>query len=253
MKKAFIVTSIIDVDNVHPLTYSNTRSIFSDVERFRHTTVTIASLDLASNQDTTIFLVDASENYQQYKDVFRYQENLKFISVKEEFPDVYNIIRTHPNKSYCESLILVNFFTKYKTELENYDYFFKMSGRYFIDHHFNTALFNEENTDKIFFKKPMKFNWSDTWKYTMVDRRSIQGDDYLYQYSSVLYGFGKIFLDRFLDIYRVIAVFTGQSNTMMYDVETLLYYFTRSYESNIIETDWIVYGWDGTNATFLRY
>ena len=253
MKKAFIVTSVIEVDNTYPLTYSSTRSIFSTIDRFRHTIFTIASLDLISDQDTTIFLLDASENYQQYKQVLEYQKNLKFISIKDEFPEVFSIIRTHPNKSYCESMMLINFITKYQTELENYDYFVKMSGRYFIDHHFDTSLFNAENTDKIFFKKPLKFNWDNSWRYTMVDRRNIQGDNFLYQYSSVLYGFSKQFLNRFIDIYRVISVFTGQSNTMIYDVETLLYYFTRTYESSIIETDWIVNGWHGADGKYVRY
>jgi hypothetical protein len=60
-------------------------------------------------------------------------------------------------------------------------------------------------------------------------------------------------LDRIVDIYHVIETFTGHSDKMIYDVETLLYYFTRVYQDKIIETDWTIYGWDGTSGTFLRY
>jgi hypothetical protein len=128
-----------------------------------------------------------------------------------------------------------------------------MSGRYFLDSNFKVSLFDENNTNKIFFKKPMKFEWNEGWKYEMVDRRVMQGDNYLYQYCSVIFGFGRGYLDQFIDIFQTIAVFTGEPEKMIYDVETLLFYFTREFESNIIETDWVVYGWDGAGGTFLRY
>ena len=56
-----------------------------------------------------------------------------------------------------------------------------------------------------------------------------------------------------LDIYRVIVEFTDNTRTLNYDAETLLYFFTREYEKNIIETDWLVYGWDGVSGRFLKY
>jgi hypothetical protein len=87
----------------------------------------------------------------------------------------------------------------------------------------------------------------------MVDQREAQGNTKLYQYSSVLYGFGKDYLDRMLDIYRVISTFTNHPEGIKYDVETLLYFFTNQYRSDVIETDWKVYGWQGVDGTFLRY
>ena len=253
MKKAFIVTSAIDIDNSFPLTYSNTRSAFTNEERLRHTVFTLASLDARTDNETTLFLVDISDNYSQYRSLLSYQRNLVYVSVKEEFPEVYKIAKSHPNKSYCETLILLAFINKYKAVMEQFDYIFKISGRYFIDRSFDVSLFNEYNKDKIFFKRPMKFEWNNSWPYDMVDQRSLQGDNLLYQYSSVLYGFGADMLDRIIDIYHVIETFTGHPDKIVYDVETLLYYFTRVYQDKIIETDWTIYGWDGTSGTFLRY
>jgi len=253
MKKAFLITSVIDVDNTNPLTYSKVRTTFSSADRFKHTIFTIASLDMMAGADTTIFLIDASEDYEQYKSTLGYQKNLVFVSVKEEFPDIFELVRTHPNKSFGESLMLVKFIEKYRSVLDGYDYYFKMSGRYFVDSNFDTSLLNEENLDKIFFKHPFKYEWNDSWNYQIVDRRAIQNDNKLYQYSSVLYGWGRMNMDRILDIYRVIATFTNHPNGSIYDVETLLYFFTRVYEPNIIETDWVVYGWDGAGGQFLRY
>jgi hypothetical protein len=253
MKKAYIVTSAIDVDNSHPLTYSSVRSTFTNEERLRHTIFTIASLDHISDNESYIFLIDTSENSDSYRELFRYQPNLIYISVKDEFPDVYEITRTHKNKSYCETLLLISFLNKYKKQLEQFDYFFKLSGRYFIDSKFDPSVFNEENINKLFFKKPLAFEWNDSWPYAMVDRRSIQGNNKLHQYCSVLYGWGKEHHHKMVDIYKVVNVFTDHPNGIYYDLETLLYFFTRQYEANIIETDWLVYGWEGVSGAFMRY
>lgn len=253
MKKAFIITSAIEVDNDFPLTYSATRTHFASVDRFRHTTFTVACLDALAKEDSTFFIIDISDNYDQYKSVLSYQRNLVFVSVKEEFPEIHKTVKEHSNKSHCESLMLIKFFEKYKPVLEQYDYFFKISGRYFTDSSFDISICNEENLGKVFFKSPLKFDWIDGWNYQMVDRRHLQGENKLYQYCSVLYGFGREYLHKFIDIYRVMTVFTDHPNGIRYDVETLLYFFTRDFEADIVEVPWTVYGWDGTSGTFLRY
>ena len=253
MKKAFIITSAIEVSNDYPLTYSNVRSHFNSVDRFNQTIFTIANLDAVASTDSTFFIIDASDNPDSYRGVVSYQKNLVFISIKEEFPDIHRLVKEHPNKSYCESLILATFMSRYKNELSEYDYFFKMSGRYFTDSSFDVTIFNDSNLDKLFFKAPLKFSWNEHWSFEMVDRRKIQGDNNLYQYCSVLYGWGKNHYGNMLDIYRVICEITSHPTGMKYDVETLLYFFCRKFEQSIVPVDWKVYGWDGTSGTFLRY
>jgi hypothetical protein len=253
VKKAFIVTSCIEVDNNYPLTYSQIRSHFDSAERFKHTVFTIASLDGIRDPDITIFVIDASDNWQNYAHALSYQSNLEFVSIKQQFPEIYSIVKSHRNKSHCESLMLMSFIEKYKKELSEYDYLFKLSGRYFVDSHFTLENFTVENQDKIFFKKPLMFDWDHHWNYTMVDRRSIQGNNKLYQYCSVLYGWGKHNTHIMQDVFRLIVDITGQPNGMIYDAETLLYFLTRTVEHKIIETDWMVYGWEGPSGNFLRY
>jgi hypothetical protein len=253
MKKAILVTSVIDVDNTYPLTYSNVRSIFSNEERLRQTIFTLSSLDRIIDDETTIFLVDSSKNSAHYKAVLAYQPNLVFINVAEEFPDLFDIIRTHSHKSHCETILQLAFFNRYKDLLKEYDFFFKLSGRYFFDRSFNLTHCTNENTGKLFFKHPLKFEWQDTWPYEMVDRRSTQQDNTLRQYCSVLYGWTSEYHEKMLDIYRVIAEFTNNPNGLAYDLETLLYFFTRPYEKDIVETDWKIYGWEGVSGTYMRY
>jgi len=253
MKKAFIITSSIETSNDHPLTYSKSRSHFSNEDRLRQTVATVASIDQASDDDTTIYLVDSSNNWQAYKNTFSYQKNLKYISVEDEFPEIINDVRTHPQKSRCECLILSSFMSKYKEELSQYDFMFKMSGRYLLDRSFDISLFNEENKNKIFYKKPLEWEWSDTWGYGMVDLRNTQGDNKLRQYSSVIVGWSKPYFEKYTNMFTTVAAMLSRPGMYHYDVETLSYYFSRPYAEDIIETNWVVYGWLGINGQFVRY
>jgi hypothetical protein len=253
MKKAFIVTSAIEVDYTKPLTYSIKRSFFSEEERFRQTISTIACLDMAGDHDTTIYLVDMSDNWEKYKSLLFYQYNLKFVSVKNEFPEIFEEVRSHPNKSRGECLLLSTFMRAYAEELKQYDFMFKLSGRYLLDGSFDIGICNEENRNKIFYKKPMIFDWSDDWGYEMVDRRTEQGDQKLRQYCSVFFGWSKPYREKFSDMFTTMSSILAQPNLMKYDHETLGYFFTRGYADDIIETDWLVYGWWGGDGRFVRY
>ena len=255
MKKAIIVTSCIDTDKNAPIflkTYG--RSAFSDEERLRHTVFTVTSLDHVVDEDTRIYLLDASEDNEKYRDFFLYQKNLIYVPVKKLLPEAYKIARNHYQKTHCEATLLLSFLENFKDELKPYDYIIKLSGRYFVDSNFSLDLFNEANINKFFFKKPLTFEWEDHWNFEMVDRRAIQGDNYLYWYSSVLYGWGKGAHEKMMDMYRKIHDYTkpGAEN-QIYDFETLFYYLTVEHRQDVIETDWIVFGWGGTTGQFFRY
>jgi hypothetical protein len=253
MKKAFIVTSSIEVNNDYPLSYSHARSFFSAEERLRQTVMTVSSIDTVSPEDTQIYIVDTSENYHIYENFFCWQPNVRYISVRKEFPDVHKLITTHRNKSYCETLLMSTFIRAYQAELKQFDYFFKFSGRYFLDRSFNDSLLNEHNTNCLFFKHPLAFEWSDSWGYGIVDLRAQQGDNTLRQYCTVLYGWGRGYHDRMLDLLTAVAPMLNSSRMSSLDIETLSYYLTRPWSNDIIETDWTVTGWLGASGEFMRY
>lgn len=253
MKKAYIITSAIALANGPPLTYSNNRTCFTTEDRLRHTIATIATMDMVSDNETTLYLLDMSDEWEQFKVFFDYQTNLKFISVKDEFPDIYNTVISHPNKSHCECLLLSTFMREKRQELLEYDYLIKMTGRYFIDGSFDPTIFDEYNVNKIFYKTALQFEWNDIWQYQLVDRRAIQGDNTLRQYSSVIFGWGKHHYDHFLDLFTGMAAILAHPDRMFFDIETLGYMFTRQFDADIIEVPWVVYGWDATNGRFLRY
>lgn len=253
MKKAIIITSCIELSNDYPLTYSSVRTHFSNEDRYRHTIMTIANLDMAADSDTHLFLVDASENYLTYAANLSYQKNLTYVSIKEKMPDIYNDVITHPNKSYCEQLLLYTFITTFKEQLSNYDILIKATGRYFSDSSFDLSIFDRDIKPGFYFKNPLGFEWNPNWGYGIVDLRHIQGNNLLYQYCTVLYGWHKSYTDNFLDISKVIIEFCNSEQGRGYDVETLLYFFTRQFEDCITHMPWVIYGWDGTSGRFLRY
>ena len=257
MKKAFIVTSCIDVKNDAPLSYMESRSCFSSNERYLQTVHTLSSIDFVSDDETTVYLLDASDNWQEYASKLHYfNKNFKFVSVKEEFPEIWETVRTHPNKSHGECLMLTRFMKKYRQELKEYDYMFKMSGRYFLNKSFDMSLFNKYNTNKIFYKEPSKFEWVDYWNdwgFGLIDRRKEQGDNTLRQYCSVLFGWGRGHFDTFYDMFTGIAALTSQPDKKLLDIELFGYFFTRPYEKDIIETDWMITGWLGPDGVFRRY
>jgi hypothetical protein len=149
-------------------------------------------------------------------------------------------------------LLLNTFYKKFRKEIKQYDYVIKTCGRYFY-FHLNDALFNVENLNKLFFKRPLNFNWDDSWNYSFIDRRTEQNNNRIHQYCTVLYAFGGTQLDKMIDINEATIHLLNQAPMKHYDIETLSYYFTRPYEKDVIETDWIVCGWDGTSGRFMYY
>ena len=250
MNKLIVVGSCINPRN-GCFTYSKTRSKFDAEERFRQTLFTINSLT-NSLPEAKIVIVDSSEDITEYKSTLSYHKNVELVHLKNVSKEVHEIVNTHVHKSFCESLMLNTFYDYYKDELVKYDYIIKSTGRYFF-YNLNNSIFNEENKDKIFFKKPIYFNWNDSWGYDLVDRRAEQNDNNLYQYCTVLYGFGSNKLATMIELNKKTMDLVDQPSMSHYDIETLSYHFLRPHKPEIIETDWIVSGWLGTCGRYVYY
>jgi hypothetical protein len=224
--------------------------VFTPEERLRQTIFTINSIQNAF-PNSQIILLDSSDNFEIFTDSLKHIPNLELVSVKQIDSDAANIINSHPNKSLCESLMLNTYYINFKKYIKKFDFTIKTCGRYF---YFNFKdYFTEENKDKIFFKKPLYFEWNDSWNYHSIDRRHIEKHNLLKQYCTVLYGFGNSNLEKFIDINEAVIHLIKQPTMSHYDIETLSYYLTRPFEKQIIEVDWKVSGWDGTSGRFMYY
>lgn len=249
IKKLFYITSTIQPRDAE-LTYSKTRSVFTTEERFRQTIGSITSIHNA-DPNAQIILLDSSDECEELLSKFNFIPNLTVIPLNKLDSGITDTVNSHRNKTLCECLMTNTFFKHYKKYIKDFDYVVKLSGRYNI---FNfTNYFTEENKTKLFFKRPLSFKWNDDWRYNFIDLRHAQGNDQLMQYCTVLFAFGAQNLEKIMDMNDSIIHFLEQPSMNHYDMETLYYYLTRPFQSNIIETDWRVCGWDGTSGRFMYY
>ena len=251
MKKIIIVGSTIQPRMDKDFTYApGVRSVFNRDERARQTISSAAALKINFPNDR-IVVVDSSMNTDGLVDAFGYL-GIEYVALKDISIERTEFVNTNRNKSACECALLYTYMEKNREMLLGYDYIIKATGRYF-----NFGLgewdFTEENKDKILFKKPSTFEWTDVWRYNAVDRRAIDGDNLLRQYCTVVYAFGTVHLEKFLDIYKATEHLLQHPNMIHMDIESLIYYMTRPYEANIIETDWKVSGWDGVGGNQVYY
>jgi len=247
MRKLIVVGSSIQ-PRQGKFTYSKTRSLFQPEERFRQTIFTINSLRNCF-PDSKIVIVDSSDEYKEYQLLPRYFKNVEFIPLKELSGESFEIVNSNINKSVCESVLLNTYYRQYKKEILQNDIIIKATGRYF----YFDVNDNSFTHDEIYFKKPLNFEWDDTWRYDFVDCREEQNNNRIHQYCTVLYGFGTKHLDKFIDINEASIHLMNQNSMYHYDIETLSYYLTRPYKDLISEVDWRVSGWDGVSGKFMYY
>lgn len=248
MKTCFILTSSIDISE-KPLSYSPTRSVFSKEERFRQTMYSVSSIK-SNYPDAKIFMVDSSKNYHEYEYFFSSYFGIEYYPLEKYFPHLNYIVNNHAHKSYCESLKLRTFMREKYSDLLKYDLIFKACGRYVYE--INTKPINPL---KFYFKHPTVSVWQDSYNelFSMVDRRSIENDNYIRQYSTILYAYGSFYLKKMINLYENIIKVTSTNNMYQYDTELLHYFYSREFEKDVIETDWVVSGYQAPSGTFVRY
>lgn len=251
MKKLIVVGSSIQTNNHYAFSHGKVRSAFTNEERFRQTVYTINCLRNIFPDDQIVILDGSFDDFDFYKQHFGLY-NADYIPFARQFPEEHRLLSTHHSVAYCEGMLLKTFFREYKSYIKNYDYVIKTTGRY-VYSNIDTEIFNENNTDKMFFKSPFKFEWMDSWNYDMIDMRQQHGDNFLYQYSTVLYAFGTQYLNIFIDLLETMNHVINTPLHWNFDMETAAYYFTRPYANNILHLDWKITGWEGAHAKFMHY
>lgn len=252
MKKLFIVVSSIEANNDHPFNFGNTRSTFSNDERFRQTIFTLQSIRSWYPNDTIVVLDTSNSISQKQIDQIGYF-NAHYMAFKDVDPEGHKIVTTHPSINLCECYMLSSFFKQQREFVKQFDYVVKTTARYVYSQF--EDLFTPENVNKFFFKKRIPFEWNDGWRYEMIDRRLIQNNNFLYQYSTVLYAFGTSNLNRMIDIFDAHNHVVEMTLPLHinYDIESLSFFLTRPFETDIIETDWRIMGFEGVHGTLMYY
>jgi len=144
MKNIVIINSIIDTPNL-PLSYTKTRSVFSTQQRFQQTQYTIQTIKKYI-PDPYIIIVECSYfNEEQYN---FFNNNCDHIINLFNDEESKNFIYSN-SKSSGEGTMTIKALEYILTSNIEYNCFFKISGRYFLNEHFNIHNFiNQYNVIK---------------------------------------------------------------------------------------------------------
>jgi hypothetical protein len=253
MKNCYIVTSAIEVDNSHHIKDNQIRSLLSTEERLADTNITISSI-LERDPTATIFLVDISNT--DFSILQKTHSTVKYIHLASEQPELAQLCRTHPSKSWGESMILSTFLAKYKNHvIENYDFLVKVSGRYYFSNDFTVDLCSDK-VDKFLFKYPVR--WDRAGLHYLSEKflpSDMYVNDKLSGYYTVAYAVGK---DR-LNLYETVLYACTQmcdrfSKYFYVDVEFLLYKIIHDLglHKHVVEVDWTIQGRGGQNGKYFK-
>jgi len=140
MKNITLITSIIDTPNI-PLSYTNTRSVFSKNERFEQTKKTIKTIK-EKIPNNKIILVEFSKLLNEEETYFK--DNVDyFLNIYEIDKSYARLIHSH-SKSMGEGIMTIfalNYILLHNIE---FDYFYKISGRYWLNEFFNYETYEND-------------------------------------------------------------------------------------------------------------
>ena len=255
MKNCFMITSCIETDKQSHFKGTRSRSFFSDQERLEQTIFQLRVIS-QRNPDSKIFLVDVSEK--EFTEIYDWNiPHLSYIRLETLNPELCKIIRTHPSKSHCECLLVLEFLKHFKYELEEYDFVTKMSGRYLYSHGEHDKFFIPENRNKFFFKDELIFAGKDIEGMTRFPHpREILIDNILHGFVTVLYGFGIEKIDIFeILINACAATSTEHSRFFNVDIEYSMNHFVRKLGllDDVVTVPWVVDGECGVTGRLLSF
>lgn len=255
MKKAFIVTSSIELDPTKNFKGTKHRTIFSTQDRLTQTLKTLQNIS-EKDFESDIYFVDSSVTF--FPEIYNLNlPNLKYVQIEQLNSNLAHIVRTYMSKSHCECLMLLEFFKHFKQQLREYDFITKICARYWFDDTFNTDIFSLENLDKFFLKKEMK--WSGPHIDFLTPEQlnpDLIVDGVLTGTYTVAHAFGKYKLDQYEALMIACAhASTEHSKYFHQDVEYTMYHFMRIFNllKDVITVPWDVHGQCGVTGKWMKY
>jgi thymidylate synthase len=164
MDSFVLITSVINTPNT-PLSYTNTRSVFSRQDRFEQTKKTIKSVrEKLSN--SKIIIVECSDFNEEENNYFK--ENCNYILNLWNKKELHNYI-FGPSKSLGEGTMTIEAL-KYIKELNlEYQYLYKISGRYWLNENFRI-----ENIQNNIFKRINKNENNVFTALYKIDKKTVE-------------------------------------------------------------------------------
>lgn len=253
MKHAFFITSSIELDQSKAFKGTKSRTVFSTRERLDQTIKTLKTCHEA-DPNAVFYLIDSSVTH--FAELYQVP-NLNYYKLEQINPEIANTVRTYPNKSYCECLMILEFFKHFKNTLKQYDFVTKLCGRYFFDETFTLSQYTEKNIGKFFLKSPM------TWSGQHIDflteeqlPRDLLVNGELTGTYTVAHGIHRDRLDHYEALMFACAQSSMRHAKFYYqDVEYSLYYFLRLFNllNDVVIVPWSVHGQSGVTGKWMKY
>ena len=169
-KNIIIITSVLNCVN-KPLSYYHTRSIFTVKERYKHTLKSIESVRKHMSH-TEILFCECSElsDYEEYENDIKSKVDYYFNF--NENQSTKNSVESEL-KGVGEANLLLEGIEKIMSLKKEYKNIFKLSGRYFLNNHFNIDLYNNnknifskwDNSDKSYCTIFYKINFNQIYDF----------------------------------------------------------------------------------------
>lgn len=255
MRHAFFVTSSIELDPSKSFKGVPKRTVFTTEQRLEHTISTLKNL---KEKDPTapIYFIDSSKSYFKELDDLGLMD-FNYISLEKINPVIAETVRTYTSKSYCECLMILEFFKHFKKELTNFDFITKICGRYTLGDDYNVSVFKPWLKDKFFMKKELV--WADEHINFLSEQalpRDLLVDNKLYGFYTVAHAFGTNRLDHYEAIMAASAQMQMEHGKYYHqDVEYTLHLYIRLFNlmKDVEIVDWTVDGRCGVTGDWVRY
>jgi len=140
MENLVLITSIINTPN-KPLSYTNTRSVFTHQERFEQTKKTIDTIR-EKIPNSRILIVECSELLDDQKDYFKNSCDF-FLNLIDNQQSVENIYSK--SKALGEGTMTICAIEYVIQNNIEFKHFFKITGRYWLSNNFNYSNFNNND------------------------------------------------------------------------------------------------------------
>jgi hypothetical protein len=140
MQNLVLITSVICIQNA-PLSYTNTRSVYSHAERFEQTKRTIETVK-SKIPNLKIFIVECSELDQEQTEYLTTHSDYFLNLYKNDF--IRNCT-TGISKSLGEGVMTIHALKYIIDNNIEYDNLIKISGRYWLSNKFDYNNFNNNN------------------------------------------------------------------------------------------------------------
>lgn len=140
IKNIIVITSIINIPNDKPFSYTHIMSVYNREERFEQTKCTIKTIK-DKIPDNKILLIECSDLNHEEKEYI--EENVDYFINLYRNDELKNKI-FGLSKSMGENTLLLNAINYLKENNIIYENFYKMSGRYWLTDNFNYNNFDNE-------------------------------------------------------------------------------------------------------------